>query len=233
MARFGFVGPSYASQSLNADAQRCINWYPETIESGQGKSATALYPTPGLAQFAQIVPGAPAGGVRGGIGINGRAFFVAGNLFTEVNSAGQLVAGNSGNVANDGLPVSMAASPTQILIASGGIAYVYDLDANTLTSVATFSSSGIQVSMVGLCDGFFLALQANSQQFFVSSAENATLWDLSNTAIVSVFPDNVLAMLVDHREIWLWGASKSVVYYDSGNALFPFDVVRALSSSKV
>lgn len=224
MARFGFVGPSYTSQSLNADAQRCVNWYPEAIESGQGKSAMALYPTPGLAQFAEIVPGTPTGGVRGGIAINGRAFFVAGNLFAEINSAGQLIPGNSGAVANDGLPVSMAASPTQILIASGGVPYVYDLNANTLTSIAA-QLPGITVSMVGFCDGFFLALQANSQEFFVSATESAVIWNLTNFGNVSVFPDNVLTMLVDHREIWLWGASKSVVYYDSGNALFPFDVV--------
>jgi hypothetical protein len=222
MARFGFVGPTYASQSLNADAQRCINWYPESIESGQGKGATALYPAPGLALFATLVTGTPLGGVRGAIALNGRAFFVAGALFAEVDPSGQLIAAHQGNVVNDGLPVSMAASPQEILMASGGIAYVYDLTSNTLTQVDALNN--IPVSGVGFSDGFFLALRSNSQQFFVSAPEKATSWDLSNTAIVSVFPDNVLTMLVDHREIWFWGVTKTVVYYDSG-AVFPFDVV--------
>lgn len=225
MARFGFVGPTYASQSLNADAQRTINWYPESIESGQGKSALAMYPTPGLALFATLVAGAPVGGVRGAIAMNGRVFFAAGTLFAEVNAAGQLVAGHSGVILNDGLPVSMAASPKQIFLASGGTAYVYDLNANTLTPVSAATLNSVPVAAVGFSDGFFLALQANSQTFYASSPEDATTWDLSIAAVVSVFPDNILAMLVDHREIWMWGASKSVVYFDSGAQDFPFDVV--------
>ena len=54
MARFGFVGGSYTSQALNVDAQRTVNWYPEANDS-QSKSALAMYPTPGLANFSQIV----------------------------------------------------------------------------------------------------------------------------------------------------------------------------------
>ena len=61
MARIGLIGPSYSSQSVIADCQRTMNWYPESIESGQGKSQLALYPTPGLALFCAL----PAGPVRG------------------------------------------------------------------------------------------------------------------------------------------------------------------------
>lgn len=201
MARFGFVGPSYSSQSLNADAQKTLNWYVEQIESGQGKSAMAMYPTPGLALFCALggasrgawdeavayntgdtvtyVGGtymaiAPSVGippasdpthwfaipsvttpVRGIFAINGRVFAVGGAMLFEV-----LVTGNSiawGAVENDGLAVSMAASPSQLLIASGGAAYVFNLSQNTLTQIETFTTNGIQVSIVGFCDGFFLA----------------------------------------------------------------------------
>ena len=271
MSRFGFVGPSYASQSLNADAQRTLNWYVEQIESGQGKSAMALYPTPGLAVFcplggssannlrgswdpdllynlgdavnyvnATYVALAPSTGippatdpthwlaiptntspVRGLFAINGRMFAVGGGMLFEVLSTGKSIA--LGGVVNDDLPVSMTASPSQLLIASGGAAYVFDLTLNTLTALAP--SVLANVSMVGFTDGFFIALIQNSQQFQVSAAEDATTWPGTNAAIVSVFPDNVLSMLVDHREIWLWGATRSVAYFDSGSADFPFDVV--------
>ena len=82
MARFGFVGPTYSSQSVIADCQRCFNWYPEMVESGQGKSQMVLYPTPGLKQFAAV-----AGAVkhRGCLAITsgpagGQAFFVIGAI---------------------------------------------------------------------------------------------------------------------------------------------------------
>ena len=49
MGRFALVGPSYTSQSKLADCQMTMNWILEAIESGQGRSAAAMYPTPGLA----------------------------------------------------------------------------------------------------------------------------------------------------------------------------------------
>lgn len=52
--RIDLVGPSYRSQSLNADAQTTMNWYREIIESGDGNSKSALYPTPGLAVFSSL-----------------------------------------------------------------------------------------------------------------------------------------------------------------------------------
>ena len=52
--RFGIVGPSYTSQSVNADAQQTMNWYPEQVESGAGNAPIVLYPTPGLKVFANL-----------------------------------------------------------------------------------------------------------------------------------------------------------------------------------
>lgn len=48
MARIKLPGPSYESQSVNADGQRTVNLYPERIESGDGNTDLALYSSPGL-----------------------------------------------------------------------------------------------------------------------------------------------------------------------------------------
>ena len=55
MAKFPLIGPSYTSQSVNADCQSTINLYPEVIESGAGNSQIVLYPAPGTKQFVEIV----------------------------------------------------------------------------------------------------------------------------------------------------------------------------------
>lgn len=52
--RFGLVGPSYTSQSLNADAQLTMNLYPEVDESGAGNAPIVLYPTPGTKLFTTL-----------------------------------------------------------------------------------------------------------------------------------------------------------------------------------
>jgi hypothetical protein len=52
----GFIGPAYTLDSVNVDAQRCVNLYPEIIESGKGKEAQVAYlmATPGLEQILEV-----------------------------------------------------------------------------------------------------------------------------------------------------------------------------------
>ena len=220
--RFGFVGPSYTSQSPTLDAQLAMNLYVEQDESGAGNAPLVLYSTPGTKLCVDLGGG---GGTdkptRGSITITGRTFFVSGTKFYEVTSScGEI---DWGTVANNALPVSMAASPQQLLIASAGTAYVFDLLANTLTAIpgATFSGP---VNQCGICDDFFIVTIVDSKEFVVSAPLDATDWVTNGSAIVSVFPDNIIGMIVSHRQIVFGSDTKTVWYYDSGN-VFPFDVI--------
>ncbi len=49
----GFIGPAYLLESVNVDAQRCVNMFPVKIESGTGKGAQQYYlkSTPGLLEL--------------------------------------------------------------------------------------------------------------------------------------------------------------------------------------
>lgn len=49
MPSLSLVGPTYQSESLSADAQLCLNMYPEILDSKApgGSAKAALYPTPG------------------------------------------------------------------------------------------------------------------------------------------------------------------------------------------
>jgi len=59
MPKFPLIGPSYTSQSSNADAQSTINLYPERIELGMGNNEIVLYPAPGLKSFVILSPVGP------------------------------------------------------------------------------------------------------------------------------------------------------------------------------
>lgn len=159
--------------------------------------------------------------VRGIFTTNSRTFAVAGPVLYEVFGNGTSTA--YGTVSNDTTMCSFAASPQQLLVASAGSVYILDLVTNILTQIAAATFAG-PISLVGFSDGFFIALVADSQRFYVSAPYDATDWTTNGSAIVSVFQDNIVSMLVDHRELWFWSATKAVVYYDSG-ATFPFDVV--------
>jgi hypothetical protein len=94
--------------------------------------------------------------------------------------------------------------------------------ANTLTPIPGVTFDG-PVAQAGICDDFFLLTIQNSKEFYVSAPLDATDWVTNGSAIVSVFPDNIVSMLVFQRQVWFFSDTQSVVYYDSGN-IFPFDV---------
>jgi hypothetical protein len=81
--QIGFVGPSYTQQSLNVDAQRTLNLYPEMDERGTGKNqeVAALVNTPGL----RLVSTVAEQGCRGSHLTSGeRSFLVIGAKLYEV-----------------------------------------------------------------------------------------------------------------------------------------------------
>lgn len=216
MAEFGFVGPSYTLSSPFADIQAAINLYCEANEVGLGKGQMHLLPTPGAVRFCA----APSAGLgRGTFSFQGRTFGVAGTNFFEALANGATV--NVNPVLNDGNPASFAGNASgQLLIAAGGTVYLFNLNTNTFQTITALA--GIDVVQVCYTDAFFLALQDNSNVFYISALEDGTTWDLSNAAALSVFPDNVAAMIADHREVWFLGAKATQVYYDSGAANTPY-----------
>ena len=155
-------------------------------------------------------------------GPDGRTFAVADTFLNEIFPNGTQV--NRGVVLNDSQIVSIASSAQQMIIASGGALYLLNLQTNAFSTIPAANFTG-PVSQVGYCDGFFIALIASSNRFYISGVEDATDWTSNGAALVSEFPDNLIAMLVDHRQIWFWSGTKAIVYFDSGGAQFPFDPV--------
>lgn len=228
MARFAFVGPSYRSQSVNADCQMTMNLYVESVESGQGKGPLALYCTPGLNQLYNL----GSAGVRGIITAQGRTFCVAGTTLWELlasTAAPNKI--NRGNIVSDGQAVSMASGPTQVLIASAGNLYVFNLPTNVLALLPPFNAgTGLgllgPVSQVVYADGFFFALIQNSNQIQASNPLDGSTWQGVSATQVSVFTDNVSAIYADHRLLWVFGPNNTQPYFDSGNFPFPYDVIQ-------
>lgn len=221
MARIGLIGPSYTSESVNADCQMTMNWIIEKIESDQGKSGFALYRTPGLA----LTHSLGTAGVRGMITAQGRTFAVAGPKLWELfpPSATPVKIDRAPTpMVSDGQPVSMASGSTQVLIASAGNTYVFDLNTNLLTDIS--ATLGAPVAQVGYSDGFFLALFKNSNKIQSSTILDASSWPGANFTGVSVFTDNIVGFFIDHRELWVYGPKAIQPYWNSGNFPFPFDI---------
>lgn len=222
----GWVGPSYQPQSPIGDAERTVNLYPEIIETENGVNRSILLSRWGLSATAFIT--LPTQPVRGLFYQDGRLFAVAGNHFYEITynpgAGSAAVFTDYGTIQASGSLASMATNGTgghQVMLVSGGNGYIFDLNANTLTQItaSSFINQALQVSFV---DGYFVVVTNNSNQFQISVLEDGTTWSGIDVAQRSSSSDKLTAMVVNHREIWLFGSKRTEVWWDTGAASFPF-----------
>jgi len=211
----GFCGKSYRSQSPFANIERTVNFYPEIQEVPSSKARIVLAPTPGLALFAT----AGNGPVRGSFEQNGRAFCVSGDKFYEVFGNGTVT--EIGTVGNDGLPATIDSNGVQLFITSGGNGYIYTFATSAFTQIVAAGFPG--ASMGAFLDGYFIALKPDSRQINVSALYDGLTWNASESTVLSQSTDNIRSMIVDHRQLWLFGGQKTHVYENVGNPNFPFE----------
>lgn len=222
----GFCAGAYQIQNQSADCQRCVNLYPQPDESGGGKNKIYLLSTPGLQRFADLtsISGTGNGGSRGTYyASNDRFFAVVGAFLVELGSTGTILESHA--LPNEtGLgPVSMTDNGQDMMIATGPNGYWFDFTANTLTQITDAVFEG--AVGCGFIDGFIVFNQPNSQIFWKTNLYS-TVIDPLGFASAEGNPDNLIFMLCDHREIWLFGDISTEVWYDSGGANFPFSFIQ-------
>lgn len=134
MAEFtAFVGDSYESRSLPFDAQRTLNLYRETDETGAGKSKRALMATAGLVNFGSTLPTSPIRGVFTGLAdtlpgsnLSDEFNVVAGSKLYSIASNGTAtLLGDVGDDASHS-PVTFQVNGGQLMISSAGNVWIYD-----------------------------------------------------------------------------------------------------------
>lgn len=209
-----FVGPAYQSQSPLADSERCVNLYPEVIESAGAAQSSALYSCPGFETFTTFAEGP----IRGMFAQDGRCFAVVGFKFYEVFSDGTST--EHGEVALDGNPATISSSGDaggELFITSGDNGYIFTLSTDTLSaSVLTGVTQGAYL------DGYFLALDAATSTLKVSDLLDGQTWDPTQIAQRTQGSDKWQAMLVNYAYIWLWGSQTTEVWQNLGTFPFPF-----------
>lgn len=118
--------------------------------------------------------------------------------------------------------VRVAASGTEIAIITGGRYYVCD------GSTTTEYSTGVITAPVDVAflKGYFVVIGSDGQRddaMAISALDDATTFDALDYVYAESSPDALVAVTADHGEIWLHGGKTTEVYYNSGNATFPFE----------
>lgn len=207
--RLPFVGGAYESSSLPISAQESINCY---VEIGpQATNPLVLKGVPGTTLFSDLT-----GPVRGMATAFQKLYVVAGNTAYRVASNG--VATSLGNVINDGKPVTIIHNIFEVLIISGGAGYVCQEGATSLTQITDAEWPDTKIG--AFIDGYGLLVEKDSGRFWwtaISDFESITGTDF---ATAEGTPDDLVSILVDHREIWLFGEETTEIWYNSGSVPF-------------
>jgi hypothetical protein len=209
------LGSAYVARSVNAADNRMINLFPELIPEG-GKESGFLNRAPGL-KLQQSVGTGPIRALWAHQ-TNGSDFYVVSG--TEVYKLTSLTSTpvKLGNVSGTG-PVSIADNGTQIFFACNGPSYIYNETTNVFAQITDPDFPGAVT--VGYLDGYFVFNEPNSQRVWVTSLLDGLSVDPLDFASAEGSPDGLVALIVDHREAWLFGSDSVEVWYDAGNADFP------------
>ena len=211
-----FLGSSYVARSVNAADNRCVNLFPEAVPEG-GKEAGFLNRAPGL-RFVQSVGNGPIRGMWSHK-TNGADFYVvSGTEMFKITSLGGTPV-KLGDILGTG-PVSIADNGTQLFIAANGPSYIYNETTNVFSRITDPDFPGAVT--VQYLDGYFVFNEPDSQQLWVTSLLDGTAVDPLDFASAEGSPDGVVAIAVDHRELWVFGTDTIEVWYNAALPSFPF-----------
>lgn len=205
------LGSAYVARSVNAADNRMINMYPEVIPEG-GKEAAWLQRAPGLRLLATM----GVGPIRGLWTYAGYGYAVSGSQLYKIDTNWTATA--KGFIGGTG-PVSMADNGTQLFIACNGISYIYNNLTDVLAQIIDPDFPG--AGTVGYIDGYFVFNEPNSQKFWVTALLDGTSVEPLDFASAEGSPDGLVSLIVDHREVWLFGTNSVEVWYDAGLTDFP------------
>lgn len=210
------LGSSYVARSVNAADARMVNLFPEIVPEA-GKEPAFLNRAPGL----KLEVAVGTGPIRGLWVLNGNMYAVSADKLYKITPA--YVVTLIGTVSGTG-PVSMADNGTQLFVACNGPSYIYNSLTNVFQRITDSDFPGAVT--VGYLDGYFVFNEPNSQKIWVTALFEGAQVDPLDFASAEGSPDGVVGIIVDHGQLWVYGTNSIEVWYNSGNADFPFSRVQ-------
>ena len=163
------------------------------------------------------------------------ATLTAGSTNATLSTTGTVYLGQT--IQGAGVPVNTMV--TAILTPSGGF-NLYTVSTNTTVASETMYALNFTVipsndgafsggTTVDIVDNYFVYSRPSSQQFGASDALSPVSQQLS-FASKDGAPDQLVALIVDHREVYLLGEASSEVWVDVGAFPFPFQRIPGTST---
>ena len=212
-----FLGGAYEGRSSNVAPEQCINLFYE-----KGVAGEALVGTPGSTVLT-AGSSTEIAEVRGGIAYNDRAFFVIGNSFYEIDPVTG-TAQNHGDLNTSSGRVSMAhngvraGANQQIMVVDGQDGWYFDNSDDSWNDIGAGDSDFTSAKTVCFIDGYFIYNENNEDgKFFLTDQYDASSITPTNFANAEGWPDKILSVLADNRQLFLFGEESVEVWFNSGD----------------
>jgi len=225
MQRIPFPVESYEHPSKPLSAKRLLNCFAEAAPN-DARSQVALRTSPGLVYtetfgagpFQAFNPTYPGGFYC----VSGtKAFRKVDGVTTPLGDVGLPVDPALGEFH---VMVTIAVSPFHVAICVPPRLYAATHTATTLTEVDTsaFPPSG-GCNSITYIDGYFVGTQhGRGNIFFCSALNDPFTWDALDFASADTLISTLLRAITHKGELWLLGYAGGEVWYDTGDARFPF-----------
>jgi len=203
------IGPSYHLSDIKAACQTSINCYLQRLDGDN----VMLQGIPGETQIEDL-----SAEIRCMRNVEGRWLVVAGNTLYEQTTAG--VATSRGTLLTSTGVVGMSHNQSQVAVVDGANLYIFTLATNVLTQITVAGWRGSDD--VWEMDGYFIFVDPETDQFYISAIDDGTALDALDFSSADSSPDNVLAHIVNHRQLILFGTQSAEIWINAGAASFPF-----------
>lgn len=225
---------AYSSQGYIANAQRCVNLYPEVNpENTDPESPVTHYPRPGLPLLAACPNPAPGRclyrSTQGAYDPDGDLFAVVGqNVYViDPDWNFHLLGAMSTQLST---PVSMADNGQNIILVDGSTFgnQIAIPEAGIAYQPASFTQIGdpnfLGSTRADNIDSFIILNNPGTNQWYCTLSDQIVFNGLF-IGIKTAWPDKILCVVAIEREVWVFGTQKSEPWYNAGTVPFPFQIM--------
>lgn len=201
---------TYRLPSPKASSAQLVNCFAEPAPKDSPKGRAILRRAPGIRSWADVGDGP----IRGAAVMAGVLYVVSGSAVYSISSQGVGTA-LTGTVPGSER-VRMSTNGTDLVIVRPFDGSLYKTQGATVTQEDDSTYTGWTAKDVDFIDGFLVFRRPDTAQFF-NSGLNEVSFDALDIATAEGQPDNLVGLIVDHREIFLPGERSCEIWYNAGN----------------
>ncbi len=201
------------AKSVNVSAQDRLNLYVEINQDAE-KHVLTLYPTPGLSSFVDFGSFAS----RGARKVGNFIYVVNRNKLWKVANNGAMT--DVGTLLTTDGRVDMSDNGLQLMVVDGANGYILTLATDVFATIADVDFPGADT--VTFLNQRFVVTEPSTGRFYCSALIDGTDWDALEFATAESAPDNLVRVLAEGGNLYLFGEDTTELWGDSGAADFPY-----------